>query len=75
MWHRIVLFTQNINYMSDDRTKRGPQDSSRINITENYEVQYWTEKFGVSSEQLRNAVQRVGSLAADVEKALKEGKK
>ncbi|MCD6013785.1 MAG: hypothetical protein K0Q79_3647 [Flavipsychrobacter sp.] len=61
--------------MSDDRTKRGPQDSSRINITENYEVQYWTEKFGVSSEQLRNAVQRVGSLAADVEKALKEGKK
>lgn len=61
--------------MSDDRTKRGPQDSSRINITENYEVQYWTEKFGVSSEQLRNAVQRVGSLAADVEKALREGKR
>jgi hypothetical protein len=57
--------------MSDDKTNRGPQDRLRININERYEVQYWTEKFGVSEEQLRNAVNRVGVMAADVEKALK----
>jgi hypothetical protein len=61
--------------MSDDKNKRGPEDRARINITENYEVQYWTEKFGVTPEQLRNAVQQVGPMATDVEQALKKGKK
>jgi hypothetical protein len=57
--------------MADDKTNRGPQDRLRINVTEKYEVQYWTEKFGVSEERLRDAVNRVGVMAADVEKALK----
>jgi hypothetical protein len=60
--------------MSDDKTKKGPQDRLRINVTEKYEVQYWTDKFGVTSDQLRNAVQKVGVMAADVEKELKKGK-
>ena len=34
--------------MADDRTNRGPQDRSRINLGEDYEVRYWTDKFGVS---------------------------
>jgi Protein of unknown function (DUF3606) len=34
--------------MADDPTKRGRPDRDRIDIDEEYEVRYWTEKFGVS---------------------------
>ena len=57
--------------MADDLSNRGPQDRSRVNLSESYEVQYWTQKFGVSEEQLRSAVERAGSSADAVEKALK----
>ena len=57
--------------MSDDTSKRGPADRSRINVNEDYEVRYWSEKFGVSEEQLRAAVARAGAMADDVERALR----
>ncbi len=57
--------------MVDDRSKKGPQDRNRINLSEDYEVRYWSEKFGVTPERLREAVQKVGSSAADVENELK----
>ena len=41
-----------------------------MNMNEDYEVRYWTEKFGVSAERLRTAVQRVGVMVADVEREL-----
>ena len=50
--------------MSDDKTARGPQDSSRIAMNEDYEVQYWTNKFGVTRERLQEAVKK--RLVADV---------
>lgn len=46
--------------MSDDTAVRAPQDSSRIALQEDYEVRYWTNKFGVSRQQLADAVQAVG---------------
>ena len=30
--------------MSDDLSKRGAQDRSRINTSEDYEVRYWSKK-------------------------------
>jgi hypothetical protein len=57
--------------MSDDQSKRGPQDRSRISLSEDYEVRYWSEKFGVSKERLAEAVKKVGNSAAAVEKELK----
>jgi hypothetical protein len=59
------------NTMSDDLTKRRPQDSSRININEPYEVTYWTHHFGVTKEQLIAAVKAVGVMADAVRKHLK----
>lgn len=56
--------------MADDRTKKGPQDRSRVNLSEEYEVRYWSEKFGVTAAQLRDAVSKVGNSAAAVEKEL-----
>jgi hypothetical protein len=58
--------------MSDDKTSRGPADASRINVHEDYELRYWSQKFGVTSEQLRAAVKAVGVMAKDVEAQLKK---
>jgi hypothetical protein len=52
--------------MSDDRTKRGPQDAARVNVHEKWELDYWTEKLGVTEQQLKDAVQQVGPMAKDV---------
>ena len=57
--------------MSDDKTQTGKADRDRINLSEDYEVRDWSKKFGVSEDQLRKAVAKVGWMAADVEKELK----
>ena len=57
--------------MSYDLNKKGFQDRSRINMNEDHEVAYWTEKFGVTKEELQKAIDRTGSNSADeIEKAL-----
>lgn len=47
--------------MSDNLHNRGPQDRSRINMHEKWEVQYWTRELGVSQEALEKAVQAAGN--------------
>jgi hypothetical protein len=58
--------------MADDKSKRGPQDGKLISMKEDYEVEYWTKKFGVSRDELAAAVKEVGHSAAAVEKHLRE---
>jgi uncharacterized protein DUF3606 len=55
--------------MTDDKTKKAG-DSRRIDVHETYELGYWSRKFGVSREQLAEAVQKVGPMADDVEREL-----
>ncbi|RYY26118.1 MAG: DUF3606 domain-containing protein [Sphingomonadales bacterium] len=57
--------------MADDKTARGPQDRSRIAMGEDYEVEYWTSRFGVSADELQKAVDAVGNSAEAVEQHLK----
>lgn len=57
--------------MADDKALRSPQDRSRVAMGEDYEVRYWTEKFGVSRERLQQAVDAVGNGAEAVERHLK----
>ncbi len=57
--------------MSDDLSNKGMQDRTRINTNEDYEVRYWSEKFGVSQDRLKAAVQKVGNSVSAVEKELK----
>jgi len=51
----------------DDKTKTGSPDRDLINTSENYEVEYWSKKFGVTPEKLKSAVKAVGSSAKAVE--------
>lgn len=60
--------------MSDDKKQRGPADAKRINVNEDYEVEYWTKALGVSAEQLKGAVKRVGVMADDVRAELRRKK-
>jgi hypothetical protein len=56
--------------MADDKKNTGPADDKRINIHEDYEVAYWTKKFGCTKVKLVAAVDAVGVMAADVQKYL-----
>ena len=52
--------------MSDNLHIRRPQDPTKINIHESWEVRYWTQHFGVSEQQLKAAVNAVGVSTAAV---------
>jgi hypothetical protein len=65
-WYRLRETT-----MADDPSKRGPHDRSRINTSEDYEMRYWSRKLGVSPEQLKAAVRKVGSSVKAVDRELK----
>ena len=54
----------------DNLTKRDQPDRSKINMSEDYEVQYWTRHLGASREELQRAVDKVGDSAAAVRKEL-----
>ncbi|MBO1746994.1 DUF3606 domain-containing protein [Stenotrophomonas indicatrix] len=56
--------------MSDDKKNTGSPDRDRININEDYELQYWTKALGVSADELRAAVKAVGPTSAAVRKHL-----
>jgi hypothetical protein len=61
--------------MADNKENRSGQDRSRINVNEDYELRDWSKKFGVSPDQLKQAVKAVGDRAAAVEEHLKTSKK
>ena len=52
--------------MSDDLTKKRPQDASKISLTEPWEVTYWMKALGVSEARLRQLVSQYGHSAATI---------
>ena len=57
--------------MADDLKQTGRQDDERINVDQDHELSYWSEKFGVSRDKLRETVARVGPMRQAVERALR----
>lgn len=58
--------------MADDKSSRGPQYLSRISLGDDYEVRYWTDKFGISNSLLEGVVRSVGASASAVEEELRK---
>jgi len=54
--------------MADDRSLRGGQDRTRVNMDQEYEARYWAKKWNVSEEELRSAVGEVGPMVSDLER-------
>lgn len=69
MAQKLILYYSKFFNMADNLKKTGPQDSSRINIHEKHELQYWTETLAISKEELMEAVKKVGTSAEAVKKA------
>jgi hypothetical protein len=51
-------------------SKRHPQDSTRINILEPWDLQYWSDRWNVPRRQVVDAIRRVGDQVQDVAQAL-----
>jgi len=67
-----LVFALPENVMSDDKSNRGPADRSKISLSDEYEVRYWTNAFGVDKQELTAAVQAVGNSADRVKQYLKK---
>lgn len=57
--------------MVDDLKNRGPQDRARVNVHEQWEVDYWCKDMRCREEHLRAAVKAVGVMVPDVRAYLK----
>ncbi|HYG56417.1 MAG TPA: DUF3606 domain-containing protein [Burkholderiales bacterium] len=57
--------------MADDLKQTGRPDDERIDVNQDHEVTYWSEKLGVSRDQLREAVAKAGPMVRNVERALR----
>ncbi|MCW3111054.1 MAG: hypothetical protein JWQ09_5560 [Segetibacter sp.] len=56
--------------MADDLSKRRPQDSSKVNVNESWEVRWWCSQLNCTEPQLRAAVKAVGVSAAAIRRYL-----
>jgi uncharacterized protein DUF3606 len=51
--------------------KRDYGKKTRIDVNQSYQVAYWKQRFGISEEELIEAVQAAGALARNVEAYLR----
>jgi hypothetical protein len=51
--------------MSDRKKKPIPADSSRVNVYEQHEVEFWTKKWNCTAAELRAAVDATNSVRAE----------
>ena len=58
--------------MADNLNDRGPQDRSRINVEEDWEVRWWCVQFNCTETELRQAVKKVGVTAENVRKEIRK---
>lgn len=66
--HRLISAQEVL--VADNLFLRGQPDRSKVNVHEQWELDYWTSKWGVSAHQLRSAVAAVGVSAAAVARYL-----
>jgi Protein of unknown function (DUF3606) len=57
--------------MPDDKTKVGKPDRSRVSADQDYEVQQFAEKHGLSPQQVRDLISRFGNSREKLEQAAK----
>jgi hypothetical protein len=58
--------------MSDNPNQRGQADRIRIDVSEEHECRYWTDKWNISPEELKRAVEKVGPMVKDVQRELEK---
>jgi hypothetical protein len=61
--------------MPDDKTKVGEPDRSRVAADQDYEVGYLAGKYGLSAEQVRQLIARVGNDREKLDQAARQLKR
>ena len=61
----------NLKHRQSLGQQRDYGDKTRIDMNQSYQVAYWKERFGVSEEELGEAVRAAGALARKVEAYMK----
>jgi len=56
--------------MTDNTRTRGEPDRSLINVNQDHELRYWTQTLDVTEDELRAAVEAVGTSADKVREYL-----
>ncbi|RUW80450.1 MAG: DUF3606 domain-containing protein [Mesorhizobium sp.] len=62
--------------MADDKSKRDFRDRDRVSANDDYEVEYFVQKVGLTSQQVRELIRKHGNARETLErvaKALKSG--
>ena len=49
-------------------TDATPANPTRVDISDEWELAYWSEKFDVLDEELKDAVREIGAMAGDLER-------
>ena len=57
--------------MADNPNIRGQEDRQRIDVHQEHELRYWSEKFGVTPDDLKEAIEAVGPVVEDVEQRVR----
>jgi uncharacterized protein DUF3606 len=57
--------------MADDKSDHGNPDRLRITLNEEWEVNYWTQKLGVSRERLHELVRKHGDSAENIREIIR----
>jgi hypothetical protein len=57
--------------MGDDSNTKGSQERLKINTNEPHGISYWAAKFGVTKQELKKAIDKVGNSLLLLRKNLK----
>jgi hypothetical protein len=60
-WHFICYFFYQNDIMADNKSKKDQRDRSKVSGSENYEIQYFKDKLGVSSQAVTGAIRATRS--------------
>ena len=58
--------------MADDKSKTGGVDRSRVSGSEQYEVDYFAKKHGISTERAKEIIRQAGNDRARADKLASE---
>jgi len=54
----------------NNHISRGPNDRTRVNLDQEWEIEWWSKGWGVSVAALKAAVAEVGPLVPDLDRYL-----
>ena len=67
----VIWFSNLRLLMAIEESKYEPEHTSRVNVHDSDEVEYWTKKFGCSAAELKAAVAAVGVMSSKVRARLR----